>query len=334
MFTPAMSTQREVQALGSKGAKIAIVGDFTDAFDKKSLRPFSGPGGSVLEQCLHAAGLIRGECYMTNMVKLYTTPANVLDEKRKRFTEEGHRWANRLAEELNSVESNVIVACGNAPFMALTGVYGVSQYRGYVFETNVLKDKRKVIPTHPPAASIRGMYTYRYLISCDLKKAKHEAMTRQLIRPDRQLIYRYENVGEVMDWLDWFAEQPIVAFDIEVLNFAVSCISFSSRSDIACVVPIAGSWSEEDELQIWRGIQKVLGNPNSIKVAQNSIFDIQFLLAQNGVVVRGEIHDTMIAHSVTYPELQKGLGFLGSIYCGTQMYWKDKVKFSNIKDES
>src|SRR5690606_11362986 len=167
------------------------------------------------------------------------------------------------------------------PFLALCEVFGVSQYRGYVFQSSTLAEPRKVIPTHPPAGSIRGMYTYRHLISCDLKKAKHESLTRQLIRPDRQLIYKYENVGEVLEWLDWIAEQPVVAFDIEVLNYAVSCISFSCRSDIACVVPITSQWTEEEEMQIWRGIQKVLGNPNSVKVAQNSIFDIQFLLAQD-----------------------------------------------------
>jgi len=35
-----------------------------------------------------------------------------------------------------------------------------------------------------------------------------------------------------------------------------------------------------------------------------------------------------------YPELPKGLGFLGSIYCGSQEYWKDMVKFDDIKDNS
>jgi len=42
----------------------------------------------------------------------------------------------------------------------------------------------------------------------------------------------------------------------------------------------------------------------------------------------------MVAHSIMYPELRKGLDFLGSLYCGTQAYWKDKVKFTNIKEES
>ena len=85
---------------------------------------------------------------------------------------------------------------------------------------------------------------------------------------------------------------------------------------------------------MWRGIQGVLGNPNSTKVIQNSMFDVPFLLTRNGITVRGSIHDTMIAHSIMFPELQKGLGFLGSIYCGSQEYWKDTVKFKNIKDES
>ena len=61
------------------------------------------------------------------------------------------------------------------------------------------------------------------------------------------------------------------------------------------------------------------------------MFDIPFLLTRAGVDVRGPIHDTMVGHSVLYPELQKGLGFLGSIYCGAQEYWKDTVKFKNIK---
>ena len=78
----------------------------------------------------------------------------------------------------------------------------------------------------------------------------------------------------------------------------------------------------------------MLGNPDSKKVVQNGMFDIHFLLTRCGVVVRGEIHDTMVAHSVMYPELPKGLDFLGSIYCGSQEYWKDSVKFENIKGES
>jgi DNA polymerase-1 len=143
-----------------------------------------------------------------------------------------------------------------------------------------------------------------------------------------------------MQWLDYYSNVPLLCFDIEVINYEVSCISFSASKDVACVVPIGptynrpNGWTELEELEIWRGIQRVLGNPESEKIVQNGMFDIHFLLTRCGVEVRGRIHDTMVAHSVMYPELPKGLDFLGSIYCGAQEYWKDSVKFENIKGES
>ena len=47
-----------------------------------------------------------------------------------------------------------------------------------------------------------------------------------------------------------------------------------------------------------------------------------------------EAKRAMIAHSIMYPELLKGLAFLGSMYCGSQEYWQDMVHFDNIKEES
>ena len=85
---------------------------------------------------------------------------------------------------------------------------------------------------------------------------------------------------------------------------------------------------------MWLGIAKVLETPDSVKVVQNGMFDIPFLLTNCGIQVRGPIHDTMVAHSILYPDLPKGLGFLGSIYCGAQKYWKDMVSFTNIKEEA
>ncbi len=126
----------------------------------------------------------------------------------------------------------------------------------------------------------------------------------------------------------------MLAFDIEVVNYEVACISFSTSPEIGIVVPITDRWTEEEELHIWRAVQKLLGNPKTVKVAQNAIFDIHFLLTSTGIEVRGPIHDTMVGHSVMYTELPKGLGFLGSIYCGAQAFWKDKVNFHDVKEES
>ena len=56
------------------------------------------------------------------------------------------------------------------------------------------------------------------------------------------------------------------------------------------------------------------------KVFQNGLFDMQYL-ARMGLQVRNALHDTMLLHHVLYPELQKGLGFLGSIY-SNEPAWK------------
>lgn len=329
--------QRVVPGNGSQQAKIAIVGEAPGSYEDMALKPFVGPSGTVMENCLHAAGLIRSECYLTNVVKV-KPKGNLIDPffngKTGRFTAEGMSWVEHLREELNNQGANVIVACGATAQAALTGTHKVMKYRGYLFESVGLDRPRKVIPTIHPAAALRGMYIYRHMIAADLKKAKIESTFPELKRPERQLIYNFNTVDEVLQWLEYYETAKILTFDIEVLNYEISCISFSSSPDIAISIPLSDKWTEDEEVQIWRAIQKVLGNPESIKVVQNAIFDIHFLLTRCGVNVEGPVHDTMIAHHVMYSELPKGLGFLGSVYCGAQAYWKDMVKFTNIKDES
>lgn len=344
-FIPLTQQNRLVPGSGRETAKIAIVGDYTSPFDDRALKPFSGPAGTVLESCLHAAGLIRGEVYLTNIFKSKTKLAGKManmdfyDEKKKKFTQLGLEHAERLRVELNAHGANVIVPACSAALQALSDFSSVAKYRGYVCASSKLDRIRKLIPTHSPNSTIRGTYINRHMIVADLKKAKRESDTPEIIRPYRQLIYHHPTVESALEWLDFYASQDIVCFDIEVINYEVACISFASSTDVACVIPIGQTtfhheWTEEEELLIWRGVQRVLGNPNSKKVAQNNIFDVHFLLTRNGIEVKGELCDTMIGHSVMFPELPKGLDFLGSIYCGSQEYWKDSVKFDNIKGES
>jgi len=349
-FFPAEKARRLVPGIGPQEAKIAVVGEAPGAYEDAQLRPFVGPAGSVLEQCMHAAGIIRAECYLTNVVKARPTKNDISPYFNGRtFSPEGMYWVQELRSELDAHGCNVIVACGATAFSALTGHSQISKLRGYVWPSIGLSGVRKVIPTIHPAAAlydrkggVKGAlassefkpYLYRHVIATDLKKARVESYTRELIRPERQLIYNFASVGEVLEWLDYYEKEPLVCFDIEVVNYELACISFSSDPTIACSIPLSGQWSETDEAIIWRGLQRVLGNRVSVKVAQNGIFDIHFLLTRCGIEVRGPIHDTMIAHSVMYPELPKGLAFLGSVYCGAQGYWKDMIKFENIKDNS
>jgi len=333
MFYPETGNTKLVPANGKKGSKIAIVGDFSSGYDMNAMRPFSGPAGLILEQCLHNAGIIRGECYITNLIKEKVIYRNkFVDEDKGVFTDAGYQYVESLRDELIDINPNIIIALGPASFAALCSLTHLSMYRGYVFESKLIEGK-KVIPTFHPSQAIRGMYTYRYLIATDMKKAKEESQFPEFRYPDRSLVYSHQSCGDALDWLRFYENEPLVGFDIEVLNYEVSCISFASSPELACVIPIVDKWTIDEEMQIWRAIQRVLGNEKSIKVVQNGMFDIPFLLTHNGVVTRGEIHDTMVGHSIMYPELPKSLGFLGSIYCGSQPYWKDTVKFKSIKGE-
>ncbi len=345
-FLPQTIRTRLVPGSGRETAKIVIVGDYTSAFDERELKPFSGPAGSVLESCLHAAKLIRAEVYLTNTFKSKTKIAGKMantdffDERKKKFTNLGREHADMLRDELNKLNANVIVAAGLPAFMALTDFNSVAKYRGYICASTKLARTRKIISTYSPNSTLRGKFVNRHIIVADLKKAAEQSAFPEIVRPDRKLIYNHKTVEEVLEWLDYFSTVKVLCFDIEVINYEVSAISFSSDPTIGVVIPIGNSvykpegWEELEELRIWRGVQSVLGNPNSVKIAQNSIFDTHFLLTKNGVVIRGEVHDTMIGHSVMFPELPKGLDFLGSLYCGSQEYWKDSVKFENIKGEN
>jgi uracil-DNA glycosylase family 4 len=347
-FFPTKAT-RIIPGVGPHNAKIAIVGEAGGAHENIQLKPFVGPAGGVLEQCLHAADLTRSEVYLTNVVKLQPPGNNISPYfDGKTFSAAGHEWVLQLQAELEELNPNVVVACGKTAMAALTGNTYITQLRGYVMPSIGMSRIFKVIPAIHPAASLydrkggdKGSlttkefkpYLYRHVISMDLGKAKVESLFPELRRPERQLVYEFGTVTEALEWLAYYESQPILSVDIEVTNHEIACISFCSDPKVAMSLPLADGWLEQEELELYRGMQRTLGNPNSIKVLQNSIFDRHFLLTKCGIRIAGPIHDTMVAHSIIYPDLPKSLAFLGSLYCGSQAFWKD-FKFTNIKEEA
>lgn len=341
--------KRLVPGVGRESAKIVIVGEYTDGHQDKALDPYSGPTGTVLESCLHAADLIKGDIYFTNLFKSRTAQTSYKlantdffrdNGKNSKFTDKGLEHVQMLREELEKLNPNIIVAAGRAPLMALTNLWALSSVRGYVTQATALRAAPKLIPTFSPASTIRGSYVNRHVIVCDLRKAKQQSGSPELVRPARKLVYDYSSIEELLQWGEWLCQQSELSVDIEVINYEIACISFSPNPDIGIVFPIGNTvfrpqgWSEEEEFYVWKMIQRIVGNEKIEKVFQNGLFDIHFMLTRAGIVVRGVVRDTMIGHSCMFPELPKGLEFLGSIYCGAQEHWKDLADFENIKGES
>lgn len=340
-FLPPQSALREIPGEGSKTAKICIVGEAGGAKENEQLRPFVGPAGTVLDACLHAAKLTRHDCYVTNVVKIQPrgndiTPFFKINPQTHvgTWSAAGQEWLEKLYAELDSVKSNVVVALGSTALCALTGSTRISRYRGYVMQGLPRVHGRKIIPTYHPAASLRGQYILRYYISADFEKAAKESAILGIVRPERKLVVP-TTLSEATEWLDTLAKAFALAIDIEVVNFEVSCICFAPTPELSVSVPMYHEhWTVEEEMVLWRKIANILTSTKIIKIFQNGIFDCHFLATRCGIKVAEPIEDTMIAHSVQYPEMLKGLEFLVSLYCGSQQYYKDMVKWNNIKKEA
>lgn len=342
---------RPVSAEGPKTARLAFVGEAPGVEEAKLGRPFVGPAGGLFDTCLRAAGIIRSQCYITNLVKtLPGTPKAPTDiskyytSKTWTLTSLGQSARDKLVEELKETQAEVIVALGGPAISALTGARSPLKWRGSVIPTapGLFDKPRKVLCSLHPAYSLRGNYTVRYTIVADFQKAvRHLDPPTKFVRdefaqilgaPERRLVVEM-TFQEALAWIEHFKAQPEVAFDIEVTNHEVSCISFCSSPELSVSIPFFQYWTEEQEIILWRAIEDLLSDPKITKIGQNITgFDNSFLAQRNGILVRGKIKDTMVAQHIMYPDFPKGLDFITSIRTD-EPYYKDEGKqWRNVKD--
>jgi hypothetical protein len=118
-----------------------------------------------------------------------------------------------------------------------------------------------------------------------------------------------------------------LAFDIETARDQITCIGFAPSIDKCLVVPFWKSlkggnyWASfEEEIRAWEFVSSTL-NLDIPKVGQNGLYDLQYLWMKYSIAVRKYSEDTMLLHHSLHPESEKGLGFLGSVYCN-EPAWK------------
>lgn len=335
------TTKRLIGPDGSTSASIAIVGEAPGAQEEAMGRPFVGASGSLLEQCMHSAGLARAECYLTNVIK--ERPANnIIDPfyNKKGFSMAGMDYVRQLKTELEGTKANVIVAVGNTALAALCGKDSVSKWRGSVLDSTLLPG-RKVIPTIHPAAAIRE-YLFKWYIIADLRRVRLNSMFPEIRRVKRNIMLR-PSFLEAIAYLEKMYTEKKVGFDIEVVNQEVSCFGIGPSATEAMVIPLGhrtngytqNYWTEQEEVQIMRGLDRLLSSPNSTIVGQNIMFDTSFITKKYGIVAKAKLADTMIGHHITYYDFPKGLDFICSIYAD-EPYYKDEGKIwknPNVKDE-
>jgi uracil-DNA glycosylase len=240
----------------------------------------------------------------------------------------------RLHHELLDSHPTLVVAAGNTALWALAAVTNIGSVRGnaglctrVIGAVGELPAPIKFLPTYHPAGVLR-QWSWRPIVVADLMKAWRESQWPELRRPERSVIVD-PAIGEVYSWVRETLYKPpaLLACDIETGNKQIKCIGFARSRSEAIVIPFVdlahgrGSYwpNVETELEAWRLVQRLLesGIP---KVFQNGVYDLQYILAM-GIAPQTLLHDTMLLHHSLFPEMQKGLGFLGSIYTG-ESSWK------------
>jgi len=328
--------ERSYYGDGEKTARIAIIGESLSKFELRSGRVFSGPVGTIYEQCLHGAGLTRADVYATNIVKVDAQFSKYYREK-KGFTELGKAAVEELKQELSTLDCNIVIAMGEGATFALTGRMDVTACRGYIFPC-IFNPKLKVMPCIHPAKVQYGDYIARHYISHDMAKAK-EHSTYQGLKYDLTEVHIAKTFMDAKTILEDIKNNwSHASIDIEVINYEVSCIGFGKTIEASHVIPFYGAniYSVQQERELWQIVSEIMYDDRIEKTGQNFIFDMQFLMARNHIITRGTIYDTMIRHSIAYPEFLKGLSFLTSIYCN-RPFWKDMVswkKKDQIKSEA
>lgn len=346
----APSLEPFAHTLGPQDASIVIVGEAWGEQEEKLERPFIGQSGQELTRMLREAGIDRSKCLLTNVLAL-RPPNNNLDllcVKRKDLPE-GYtlpplRKGNyldpqytpqlaRLRQELISAPRTLAIALGASAAWALVGNSGIGSIRGTVAGSTLVPGL-KVLPTYHPAGVLRN-WAWRPIVVADLLKAQREAQFPELRRPERWVTVN-PSLGEIQAWIRAHAESaPSLAVDIETAKGQITCIGFASGPRYALVVPFWGPrsgnyWQTlEDELAAWAFVRQLLELPCP-KIFQNGIYDLTYILRM-GFRPANCLHDTMLHHHALYPELQKGLGFLGSIYTNEASWKLMRLKSDMIK---
>lgn len=341
--------------------KIVFVGEAWGVSEEKLQYPFVGAAGCELFRMLNAAGYgvpflpyqfnssirMLQQWQKTGITLLnvfsahppennveffytrepsHTFPPRRFDNRIHYIKPEYESHVKTLHETLQELKPNVIVALGNTALWALGLPATISKLRGNVVESAF----GKVLPTYHPASVLRN-WSQRIITILDLHKALRESESSTISTLPRE-IWTRPGIEDLYRWWEAYGSKTeLLAFDIEtVLNKQISEISFASDSTHALHIPFfykenrqyVNWWPDTTtEVKAWKFVKMALES-DVPKIGQNCIqYDTLWLVKEMNISVKNIQHCTMQLSHCWALELEKSLGFLGSIFCDERS-WK------------
>lgn len=133
---------------GNPNADIVFIGEAPGKNEDEQGLPFVGAAGKFLNEMLEAAGLVRGDVYITNIVK-YRPPNN-----RDPAPEEKRAFWPYLMRQLEIIRPRVIITLGRHSGAAFIPDLRISRDHGRPRKVKYHDHEFLVIPLYHPAAAL------------------------------------------------------------------------------------------------------------------------------------------------------------------------------------
>lgn len=336
-----------------------LVGEAWGAEEAAKGEPFVGSSGKVLDMLLRATGINRSDLYLTNVFnrrpsetsndlshlcgpKATALPGYPALTSGKYVRAEFRPELDRLYEEVARERPNVIICAGATPLWALAAISGIRKARGApLFTQGPARGKVgevKLLPTYHPSAVMRE-WKLRPIVMADLDKAKREAEFPEIRRPRREF-WLAPTIADLYEFEARFITPGCdLSTDIETAAGQITCIGFAPNPHIALVVPFVDPESKtgnywrtrNEEVEAWKFVKRLCETHPHI--GQNFQYDMHYLWRVYGIRCFGMKDDTMLMHHALQPEMEKGLGFLGSVYTDEPAWKFMRAKHETLKKE-
>ncbi len=343
---------RKVCGHGPSKADIVIVGEAPGEEEELQGKPFVGQSGKLLDKLLMEAGIDRRNCYVTNVCK-FRPPANkieawITDKKKvglendwplqqgRYFSSMVEDGLGELPQEILEREPKIIVGLGNVALWAMTGEWGITDWRGSEMFWRVPEVMSEhpipFVPTLHPASVLRN-YATRPFVAHDLKQRVARRLRDGFVVPQWKFNIA-PSLEEVVTLLKSLSGD--VAVDVETSRGQIVCIGLAWSTHDAMCIPFINEqgayWGSLDRQIILHAFREFCERRDVAIIGQNFAYDTSYFEDNFGIIPPLEF-DTYVAQSVLLPGVPRGLGFLSSMYCDWHSYWKDDARdWDNLSD--
>ena len=312
---------------------ILIVAEALDDAAVSRGQPIAGARYGLLRSLLDQAGIAFADCAITTVFQQHVRDIRELCAVRNdkanyipdyRPIEPGRYIHARYAEDITQLyrmldytKPNVTICLGPAGLWALAKKAGLKKFRGSPLYDHT--NRWKLLPTWSPE-QIQRQWSLRPIAISDLAKAKDQSTSPTFTRPRRE-IWIEPSIADIRHFYEaYIIPAESVSCDIETAAGTITEVGYAPSPDRAIVIPFysrrqpdGNYWrTAAEEREAWSIIAEI--NRTKPLFGQNFQYDMQYFWRAMGIPCPGFCDDTMLLHHSLQPEMEKGLGFLGSIY--------------------